>query len=70
MALTGMTLARVEGTVALRAHFGRFPDLSLSGSPPRSGVINLSGLMVRRLGPNYSVRHCLPCLLMDNSHYP
>ena len=41
MALTGMTLARVEGTVALRAHFGRFPDLSLSGSPPRSGVIKL-----------------------------
>ena len=50
MALTGMTLARVEGTVALRAHFGRFPDLSLSGSSPRSGVINLSGLMVRPTG--------------------
>jgi cytochrome P450 len=42
-ACLGAALARIEGTVALRALFDRFPDLSLSAQPQRRGLVNLRG---------------------------
>jgi cytochrome P450 len=51
-ACLGAALARIEGTVALRALFDRFPDLSLSAPPQRRGLVNLHGFerLPARLG--------------------
>ena len=39
----GAALARMEGEVALRALFERFPDLSPAGSPRRRSTVILRG---------------------------
>ncbi|RDI53147.1 cytochrome P450 [Nocardia mexicana] len=39
----GASLARMEGTYALRALFERFPDLKLSGTPQRRPLFTLHG---------------------------
>jgi hypothetical protein len=42
-ACLGAALARIEGATALRALFEAFPDLRLTASPERRGLINLHG---------------------------
>lgn len=39
----GAALARIEGLTALRALFETFPDLELTASPQRRGLVNLRG---------------------------
>jgi cytochrome P450 len=38
----GSSLARLEGTIALRALFERYPDLHLDGPPIPRGLVNLN----------------------------
>jgi cytochrome P450 len=42
-ACLGAALARMEGTIALRALFERFPDLSLSELPQPRDLVTLHG---------------------------
>jgi len=42
-ACLGAALARIEGVTALRALFEAFPDLRLTASPGRRGLVNLRG---------------------------
>jgi hypothetical protein len=42
-ACLGAALARIEGATALRALFETFPDLRLTTSPQRRGLVNLRG---------------------------
>lgn len=42
-ACLGAALARIEGLTALRALFGAFPDLNLTTTPHRRGLVNLRG---------------------------
>ncbi|MEU7214434.1 cytochrome P450 [Nocardia iowensis] len=42
-ACLGASLARMEGSVALAALYERFPDLRLTGTPVRRGLVNLRG---------------------------
>ena len=42
-ACLGAALARIEGATALRALFEAFPDLRLTTSPHRRGLVNLHG---------------------------
>lgn len=42
-ACLGASLARKEGTIALRALFETFPEVALSGPPVHRGLINLHG---------------------------
>ncbi|MDT5102989.1 MAG: hypothetical protein QOI25_502 [Mycobacterium sp.] len=53
-ACLGAALARIEGTVALRGLFDRFPDLSLAAPPLRRGLVNLHGFehLPAQLGSN------------------
>ncbi|MEC3916587.1 cytochrome P450 [Nocardia sp. CDC160] len=49
----GSSLARMEGTYALRSLFEQFPDLALAGEPERRPLYNLHGYahLPIRLGP-------------------
>jgi cytochrome P450 len=42
-ACLGAALARIEGVIALRELFESFPDLRLTASPHRRGLVNLHG---------------------------
>jgi cytochrome P450 len=57
-ACLGVALARIEGTVALRALFDRFPDLTLSAPPRRRGLVTLHGFdrLPARLGREAAIR--------------
>lgn len=44
-ACLGAALARIEGTTALRALFEAYPDLHLTETPERRGLVNLHGYL-------------------------
>ncbi|MHC9292619.1 cytochrome P450 [Mycobacterium sp. LTG2003] len=44
-ACLGAALARIEGTTALRALFEAYPDLHLTETPQRRGLVNLHGYL-------------------------
>lgn len=62
-ACLGAPLARIEGTVALRALFDRFPDLELAAAPQRRGLVNLRGF--GHLPANLGTRAFAPLVVRD-----
>ena len=61
-ACLGAALARIEGVTALRALFEAFPDLQLTETPRRRGLVNLRGYTALRaqLGTRRSTADELP----------